>query len=908
MRWWRRKPAAPPGAADASAEPSPAGDLSGAAELNAVDHAAMREAFARESHAFALARLGTICRIGMIAIVSFSLLDLVVSPLNFGRFFLFRIGAAALAGVALLMTRIERTRRNLLVLGLMAFLPTALVVSLMCQHAGGFTSPYYAALLPVIVGIGFIPWSLGVGAAILTLVVGAYSLPALLGQPIAYPVIFLSHNAHMAAVAVLVLAHLHVSGRLRCGDFQSRWEAAVAHEKLEIAHEQLKEIDIAKSLFFANLSHELRTPITLSLAPVESMLAEKLGSLAGRQREYLGIVHKNMLRLLNLISNLLDFSKVEAGRMKLTLAETDVGELTRELVEHSMALAAARGIAVRMQIAKDLPPIFVDREKYERVLINLLSNALKFTPRGGEVFVRVFEEERHVVLSVRDTGVGIPPNYVDRVFERFAQVEGTTKREYEGTGIGLSLARELVKLHGGTISVESEVGEGSNFTVRLLKGDQIFGLMQSERRQEVRRQQDLDLLTKIQRFEHHGEREDSVAAVMKLGLSDLIEVADSAAERRSLGTLANPAWSTILVVDDNPEITRLLGFLLSDEFNVVKAGDGEEALELVSLHRVDLIISDVMMPRMSGFALTDAIKRHPSYQGIPVILLTTKQDLARRMEGYEHGADDYVAKPFQAEELKARVRVLLQFRRVAEELRRRNGELHAALDEINATHAQLMVSERLASIGRITAGLAHEINNPINAVVNCVDPLRQAFGAVREVLGEYETFIEARAQDFPNQVDALRRVRDRHNVDQDIDDLAMVIDMIERGATRTQEIISNLKTFSHLQRASMQDIDLNEGLRSTLLLISSELKHGPVDVDLDLGEIGTIEGNAGEMNQVFMNLLTNAAQAIEGKGVIRVRTRRTEDDVVVEIADTGHGMTPELVDKIFDPFFTTKEV
>jgi signal transduction histidine kinase/CheY-like chemotaxis protein len=439
---------------------------------------------------------------------------------------------------------------------------------------------------------------------------------------------------------------------------------AEAYEQERRRAEALAEIDRAKTAFFSNISHEFRTPLTLMLGPLEDALNDgSPARLADEQRSRLTVVHRNSLRLMKLVNNLLDFSRIEAGRVRASFQPTDLARLTAELASNFVSATERAGLDLRI----DCPPlpdaVFVDRDMWEKIVLNLLSNAFKFTFAGTiAVETRPAADRTGVELTVRDTGTGIPADELPRLFERFHRIEGAKGRTFEGSGIGLALVSELVKQHGGAISVDSEVGRGTAFTVRIpfgsahLPRDRVVAAAQARSpgtRAEAYVQEALRWLP-----DAGGDTEAPGAAS-----DDLAEDAAGAGQ-----------GERILLADDSADMREYIRRLLADKgYAVETVADGEAALAAAQRRPPDLVLSDVMMPGLDGLGLLAALRRDPALGKLPIILLSARAGEEARVEGLDAGADDYVSKPFSARELLARVRANLQLarmRREAEEAQR----------------------------------------------------------------------------------------------------------------------------------------------------------------------------------------------------------------------------------------------
>jgi len=410
----------------------------------------------------------------------------------------------------------------------------------------------------------------------------------------------------------------------------------VAYEKEQRRAEELAQIDRAKTAFFSNVSHEFRTPLTLILGPLGDALADQAEPLGPAQRRRLEVTHQNSLRLLKLVNTLLDFSRIEAGRVRAAYVPVDLARLTFDLAGVFESAMEKGGLAYRVDVRDLGRPVEVDRDMWEKIVFNLLSNAFKFT-LSGSVQVTLAPHGDMVRLSVADTGCGIPAGELPRVFERFHRIEGTPGRTYEGTGIGLALIQELVHLHGGTIAVSSVVGTGTRFDVTIP-------------------------------FEHDGqaggtdaapavaaETNASGAAYVQEALGWLPDQPAMAVEARIPALAGAGPLPRILIADDNNDMRAYLASLLAPHAEVTVCTDGEAAFALLQNDPPDLLVSDVMMPKLDGFGLIARIRADAALRQLPVMLLSARAGAEAKVEGLQAGADDYLVKPFAANELLARV-------------------------------------------------------------------------------------------------------------------------------------------------------------------------------------------------------------------------------------------------------------
>lgn len=400
--------------------------------------------------------------------------------------------------------------------------------------------------------------------------------------------------------------------------------------------EKLLEADRLKTEFFQNISHEFRTPLTLMLGPLETACNRK----SALPYDQTVIALRNARRLLRLVNQLLDLQKLDAGRMQPSFRPCDLVGFCRSIVESFSPYCEKKGISLITHL-KDCPPLFLDVERFDKVIYNLLSNAVKFTPSGGNITLSVESIGSHCLLQVKDTGIGIRQDQIPYLFERFRQAEGSASRSYEGTGLGLALVKELVELHHGQISVDSTYKKGTTFTIWLH-----FGTTHLPPEQVLAVPAELQL----------GRAAVELADI-EMDLSD-IQANGVPDEPQSL--ILGSQYPTVLIVDDNPDLRRYVSHIISDSgFNVLLARNALEGFEVAKSHRPDLIVTDLMMPQVSGLDLIRMIRETDELRGVPVILLTAKADEDTRIEGVEQGADAYLSKPFNDRELLAEVRNLL---------------------------------------------------------------------------------------------------------------------------------------------------------------------------------------------------------------------------------------------------------
>jgi signal transduction histidine kinase len=604
-----------------------------------------------------------------------------------------------------------------------------------------------------------------------------------------------------------------------------------AYEEERRRAEALAELDRAKTAFFSNVSHEFRTPLTLLLGPLEDALSERAERPA-RDVERLELMHRNALRLTKLVNTMLDFSRIEAGRVDVSYAPTDLVALTKEIASTFESTIARAGLRFRVQ-APPLPePVHVDADMWEKIVLNLLSNAFKFTFEG-EIEVSLSWHGDHVELSVRDTGTGIPAEELPHVFQRFHRVPNARSRTHEGTGIGLALVHELVGLHAGHVAVESALGKGTTFRVSIPAGTTHLPAerVASARVRTTDAAQSAPFVEEASRW--LPEMQEAVRAD------------------------ASGLDGRILVADDNADMRRYVCRVLGSQFDVTAVADGQAALEAAQHNEFDLVLTDVMMPGLDGFRLLQALRDNEATARTPVILLSARAGEEASSEGLEAGADDYIVKPFSARELLARVGTQVKVRRLGRTLEELLARERAARADADA--ASRAKDEFLAMLG-------HELRNPLAPILTALQLLK-----LRDDQSTKELTIIER------QVRHLIRL---------VDDL-LDISRITRGKVELRR-----------DRLKLADI-----VAKAIEMVSPLLESRRHYVTVSIPKRGMqLEGDEARLIQVFTNLLTNAAKYTPPSGRIALSASRDGHEIVVQVKDSGIGISPELLPNVFDLF------
>jgi signal transduction histidine kinase/DNA-binding response OmpR family regulator len=522
---------------------------------------------------------------------------------------------------------------------------------------------------------------------------------------------------------------------LAAGQIAAAFANVEAYQQERMRAEKLAELDRAKTTFFSNISHEFRTPLTLMLGPLEEVLNKADEDVVPDNRRLVDLAHRNGMRLMRLVNALLDFSRIEAGRAQATYRQTDLAAYTAELASSFRSATDKAGLALVIETPALSQPAYVDQDMWEKIVLNLISNAFKFT-FVGEIRVSLAEQDGTARLTVSDTGIGIAEEDLPKLFERFQRVEGAKGRSFEGSGIGLALVQELARLHGGGVTVGSQVGQGSAFTVTLPLGR---GHLPAERIAS-----------------DNGGGEPSRAEVF---VEEALRwLPGSSAPQPSLAqvseNLAAPAPAEaghrprILLADDNADMRGYVQRLLSSRYDVEAVSDGQEALAAIRRARPDLLLTDVMMPRLDGFGLLRILRAEPGLSDLPVLMLSARAGEEAQVEGLEAGADDYLVKPFSARELIARVSVNL-------EMARARRETYGTLERLNA---QLSAeTERLSTLFAQTPSIMAVLRGP-EYVFELANPAYMKLVGNRELIGKplREALPEIPAQGFIALLDRVR--------------------------------------------------------------------------------------------------------------------------------------------------------
>ena len=736
---------------------------------------------------------------------------------------------------------------------------------------------------------------------------------------------------------------------------------ARAREEAQHRADVLAAIDRAKTLFFSNVSHEFRTPLTLMLGPLEDALGSPGRRLTDQNLE---ATHRNALRLLRLVNALLDFSRIESGLLEAWFEPVELAPLTTELAGVFRPAIERAGLRYEVECEDLGEPVFLDRDKWEKIVLNLLSNAFKFTLKGS-IRLTLRQAGGGIELAVSDTGTGIATHELPRLFERFHRIEGAEARSYEGSGIGLALVRELVRMHGAEIRVDSTLGKGTSITITLQRGKghlppHQVGLAGSR-----------------------APGASEAAAFVEEALQWLPSPREDSLVTPTVSQRTMAAGGRLLIVDDSRDMRQFLERSLRDTWEVETAGDGEEALVALSSGQFDVVLTDVMMPRLDGFGLLKAIRASPALSSLSVVMLSASAEESVRIEGLDAGADDYLVKPFPPRELRARLHTQLEHSRARRHRVAERDRLHELLSKIPALVSFLSGPDLVFQFahpgtvrrlgGRPLLGKplleavpeyrdeaypgilrgvlatgesfsATEMTDPFEQRYwNVVyQPVRSPSGEVDGVMTfdldvtdqvltrqklEHQSAVLEEALGRASEADQRKNeflatvahelrtplvpvmnsleILKRDDADRTMQDRARA--MIERQVHQMKRLVDDLLDISQIARSQVDfkrtRVDLGLLLEQAVEASRPAIETRGHTLTLSPApESVWVDGDEGRLTQVFSNLLDNACKYTDFGGYIAVTVELQGSDAVIGVSDSGIGIHPGLLERIFERF------
>ena len=648
---------------------------------------------------------------------------------------------------------------------------------------------------------------------------------------------------------------------LRHREFYLKEEVEANRLALLENNDELQSLAESKSRFFANVSHELRTPLTLILGPIEQLCAIPDIATIPRARIHIETLSENGFRLLRLINDLLEVARIETGDLPERLENIDLNQFSQRILRSLSSTAQTKEIdfSISSQITGN-PLRAIDQDRLEKIITNLLINALKFTSEQGRVSLTINDSDNQLTFTVSDTGIGLTEEELPHIFERFWQANASTARKSRGAGIGLALAKNLAESMGGQLTATSKAGVGTTFKLTLPPCHA------------------RDNLPSYNPILNHPTREDDYDAFDKVELrafrQDILNKDKPPSAPFPEGD-SSPKQFLILIIDDEENMRSHLSSCL-DQHRTISCECGQEGLKLARQHLPDLIILDYMMPGLDGIEVATRLRSAPRTNRIPIILITAHGGDAPRIRALEAGVNDFLTKPFFTSELNVRVHNLLLQKKYQSDLQLSNDHLSETLVQLKEKEEELIRSEKLSSLGQMSAGIVHEINNPLNYANTSL-----------HILKSFRSHLPASEQD---------------DYDETLDDLADALQRVIR-------IITDLRSLTRGSEVLKFPIKLQHVVTNSLRLLSHELQN--ISLSHNVPPELEIIGNDNQLCQVLVNLIQNALHATceTPHPQITLEVIEQADGFVrIILSDNGHGIPNDILGKIFDPFFTTKDI
>jgi PAS domain S-box-containing protein len=671
---------------------------------------------------------------------------------------------------------------------------------------------------------------------------------------------------------------------LHASEMQRMQEQSAREEERNRA-EYLAELDRAKTQFFSNISHEFRTPLTLILGPISEALAtleeapqaqSKVTSEAQHLQDQLHIAQRNGLRLLKLVNTLLDFSRIEADRLQAHYQPTDLATYTTELASVFRSTIESASLQLMVDCPPLPEPVYIDREMWEKIVLNLLSNAFKFTFTGS-ISVALKQRTNQVELTISDTGTGIPAQDLPHLFERFYQVKGAQGRSYEGSGIGLALVQELVKCHSGTITATSEPNQGTRFTITLPTGHAhlLAAEINLSSPQTATTNGIEQCIAEASRWLPGAEVS---SPHVELELRDSIQDLGSPTARplHIASSTAEQIPARVLIVDDNADMRDYLSRLLHQQYQVEAVNDGLAALRKITQQKPDLILTDVMMPRMDGLQLLRSLRENAQTQDIPLILLSARAGETAKVAGLAAGADDYLIKPFTARELLARIDAHLKLARMRREVAAQ-AQMMQTIQTLNERLEQRVIERttQLQDLNQELEAFAYSVSHDLRT------PLR---------------YISSFAEQLRSQLDA--------NPPKLTASPLSILRIIQRSALAAEQMVDDLLAFSRSSQSEMYRTLVP--LDILVKQVQDQLQPETVgrQIQWQIASLPTVNGDPTLLQLVLQNLLSNAIKYTRERNPaeISINSWETETEYMIAVRDNGAGFDMKYSDRLFQLF------
>jgi len=802
---------------------------------------------------------------GLILGILFMLLgvgsDWLVYPKLMEDFFVYRVVAAVLLLVGWVVVRQLKNQTALCVVTqILALIPIG-VIELMIYEAKDPASSYYGGVNLILVSFALLlRWRTVDSLINATITVVSFfwlmGISGLTYREEALPVYFV----FVIAVVSVIATHFNYTGRYR--EF-------LLNKKIRDANQQLHAMDEIKTRFFSNISHELRTPLTLILGPLENLRLYKRYRKDVLMIEHLDMIEDNAMRLLRLVNDILDLVKLDGDESPPRPELIDVEEFIDRKTKNFRPIATLKNIRFSSRCdVVDQKTVWLDRDRLEKIVLNLAVNAVKFTNSGGDILLEAKTKNEKLIIAVKDTGDGMDEETLENVFVRFWQADMSAKRKHRGAGIGLALVKSLTESMQGKVSVHSKIGVGTTFTVEIPAPKphekQTFKAA-NEKPQDV-----------LEKFNEQSR----LRGVLRASGEVLSSRDQLIREDSSEGVSTEQEDRKRVLVAEDEEAMRSFIVRQLAGYEVFEASDGAEALAIAQGEVPDLIICDYMMPELDGIELTSRVREGGATARIPIVLITAQAGEEARLNALEAGVDDFLTKPFSSIELMARVKNLLSRSEFEQHLAEKNVYLQAAYSQLKEQESILVQTEKLSSLGRMSAGIVHEINNPLNYTKTALYALKS----------------------FEREIPKEER-----------EDYLEVLGDASEGVDRVVQIVKGLRSFTRGDSSAMSDVSLAEVIESARKLVQPSLEGIAFESNVPAELI--IEGNEIQLCQLFVNMFQNAVRAIqvqerkEGESKILVTAEAVGSrEVLVKIRDNGCGINQEDIERVFDPFFTKNDV
>ncbi len=666
------------------------------------------------------------------------------------------------------------------------------------------------------------------------------------------------HLFYITVTAVFSSCGVLFNENLRLKEFSLLEQLEENKKTLEKQNLKMVELDRLKTGFFANISHELRTPLTLIMGPIEALERQAESWNDTKVNEHLRLMKSNGLRLLRLINEVLDLVKMDMSKNTNKKSATNVEKFCEDLVKSVEPIAQKKRISVKFINNAELNA-WIDKISLEKIILNLLMNAIKFTPVGGEIIFTLASDTKGILIDVKDNGLGISEEETPMIFERFWQADMSAKRKHGGAGLGLALVKSLIDSLDGTIKLDSTINKGTTFQIFIPSKFCSIDEVKAESTSEIDIMEELNTQARlITRKENRPIDHSPSAEFYKQ-------------------TQASLKQHSVLVIDDEPDMRAFISGELN-EYEILTAEDGAEGWEKAKQCLPDLIILDLEMPRKDGLEVTSLLRSHPSTERIPIILVTAKAEEVNKLEALNLGVNDFLSKPFSTAELHTRVDNLIMSHLFEVKLKKNNLRLEKALETIKDQEATVVQAEKVSSLAVMSAGIVHEVNNPLNYVKTAIFALK--------------TFEDEISQD-------------------EKDDFIETVNDASEGLDRVIKIITDLRGLTHGNNFTAFDtVPAIRVFETACKLAGHQLDD--IKIDTNIQKDLKIFGNEIQLSQVLSNIMINGALAtkeVDRKGLLKIQMNETNnDEISISITDNGIGMSQNDLSKIFDPFFTKRDV